>query len=293
MNKFLSYAQFFVGLNIKLKRMKKIFVGAITIFALSCNNNTETRIQSDSTANIPTADTTVVTNKKENNEAEIMAKTQVPVLCYHRIENGRKDEYTVSPAAFEAQMKILADSGYTSVSPDQLHDYLLYNAALPEKPVMITFDDSRVEHYTIAAPVMEKYGHRGAFFIMTITYNKKNYMTKEQIAELAQRGHTVGLHTWDHHMVTKYNDSDWVKQIVDPQKYLAEITGKPVNHFAYPFGINDHTSAVELDKYFKLSFILSTKRDSTMPLQMVRRMIVPYGWTPQGMLKAMHSTFKS
>lgn len=277
----------------KHSRMKKIFASAVVLFALSCNNNTDTGKQTDSTTNNAIENTTVAKEKKENSAAEIMAKEQVPVLCYHRIENGRNDEYTVSPAGFEAQMKILADSGYTSISPDQLYNYLLYNETLPQKPVVITFDDSRAEHSTIAAPVMEKYGLRGTFFIMTITYDKKNYMTKQQIAELAQRGHTVGLHTWDHHMVTKYNDSDWVKQIVDPQKYLSEITSKPVDYFAYPYGINDHTAAVELAKYFKLSFILSTKRDSTMPLQMVRRMIVPYGWSPQGMLKSMHSTFKS
>lgn len=273
--------------------MKKILIISFAALALSCNN-TDTKVaNNDSVTAAASNDTTVVQQKKMNSPEEIMAKKQVPVLCYHRIENGRNDEYTVSPAGFDAQMKILADSGYTSISPEQLYNYLAYNETLPEKPVIITFDDSRVEHSTIAAPVMEKYGMKGAFFIMTITYNKKNYMTKEQIADLAQRGHTVGLHTWDHHMVTKYNDSDWVKQIVDPQKYLAEITGKPVEYFAYPFGINDHKSAVELDKHMKLSFILSTKRDSTMPLQMVRRMIVPYGWTPQGMLKAMHSTFKS
>lgn len=274
--------------------MKKIIFAFITFFIFACNSNESTQNNRDSistTDSSKTAETPVNKDLKKNTVEEIMAKTQVPVLCYHRIENGRNDEYTVSPSGFDAQMKILKDSGYHAINPDELYQYLLYNGQLPEKPVLITFDDSRVEHATIAAPVMEKYGFKGTFFIMTITYNKKNYMTKEQIAQLAKNGHTVGLHTWDHHMVTKYHDSDWVKQIIKPQKQLAEITGKPVEYFAYPFGINDHKAAVELEKYFKLSFILSTKRDSTMPLQMVRRMIVPYGWSPQGMLKAMQSTF--
>lgn len=276
--------------------MKHIFI--VVFFFLctvACNNHQTQKNTEDSltTANSAqnTSTQTPTPERKKNTAEEIMAKTQVPVLCYHRIENGRNDEYTVSPASFEAQMKILKDSGYHSIDPDQLYNYLVYNDTLPGKPVLLTFDDSRVEHATIAAPVMEKYGFKGTFFIMTITYNKKNYMTKEQIAQLAQNGHTVGLHTWDHHMVTKYNDSDWVKQIVDPQKQLAEITGKPVDYFAYPFGINDHKAAVELEKYFKLSFILSTKRDSMVPLQMVRRMIVPYSWSPTGMLKTMRTTF--
>jgi len=230
--------------------------------------------------------------KSVNTPAWIYAKPEIPVLCYHRIADGKKGDYTISPATFAAHMKILSDSGYHSILPAQLYDYLVYNKALPEKPVMITFDDSRAEHSAIAAPVMEKYGFRGVFFIMTITYNKKNYMTTEQIARLAKAGHTVGLHTWDHTMVTKYKDSaDWQKEVAEPKERLEKIVGKPVEYFAYPNGVYDRKSVEELSKYFKLSFTLASKRDSIQPLQTVRRMIVPE-WTPQGMLKSMRRTFK-
>lgn len=226
-----------------------------------------------------------------NSPAQIYAKPEVPVLCYHRIEDGNKSEYNVSPATFAADIKILADSGYHSISPAQLYDYLVYNKALPEKPVMITFDDSRVEHALIAAPMLEKYGFRGVFFIMTITYNKKNYMTTDQIARLAKAGHTVGLHSWDHTMVIKYKEAaDWKKQVADPKIKLEKIVGRAVEYWAYPNGVYDNKGAEELSKYFKLSFSLSTKRDSLLPLQTVRRMIVPE-WTPQGLLKSMHRTF--
>ena len=188
-------------------------------------------------------------------------------------------------------MKILKDSGYNSISPDQLYDYLVYNKTLPAQPVMITFDDSRIEHTEIAAPVMEKYGFRGVFFIMTITYNKKNYMTTEQIAQLAKAGHTVGMHSWDHTMATKYKDSiDWQKQVIEPKKKLEGIIGKPVSYWAYPNGVTNHEASTEMSKYFKLSFILSTKRDSIQPLQTVRRMITP-DMSAQNLLKSMRRTF--
>ena len=188
---------------------------------------------------------------------------------------------------------MLADSGYHSILPAQLYDYLVYNKALPEKPFMISFDDSRVEHSAIAAPLLEKHGFRGVFFIMTITYNKKNYMTKEEIAQLSKAGHTIGMHSWDHTMVTKYKEAaDWQKQVVEPKEKLEKIVSKKVEYWAYPNGVYDHKGAKELSKHFKLSFTLFSKRDSIVPLQTVRRIIVPE-CTPQGLLKSMRRAFKS
>ena len=243
----------------------------------------------------PTVSTkdTVIVEQPENSPAQILAKPEIPVLCYHRIMDGKKGDYTLSLTTFSKHIKILADSGYHSISPTQLYDYLVYNKALPQKPVMITFDDSRVEHAEIAAPVMEKYGFRGEFFIMTITYNKRNYMTTEQIAKLANAGHTIGLHSWDHTMVTKYKEaSDWQKQLVMPKEKLEKIVGKPIEYWAYPNGVYNHEGAKELSKYIKLSFTLFSKRDSILPLQTIRRIIVPE-CTPQGLLKYMLRTFEN
>ncbi len=228
-----------------------------------------------------------------NTPAQIIEKVEVPVLCYHRIGDGLKGDYAVSQATFDAHMQVLADSGYQSILPDALYDYLVFNNPLPVRPVMIAFDDSRVEHFDIAAPVMEQYGFRGVFFIMTITYNKQNYMTTDQIFRLSENGHTIGLHSWDHTMATKYKEeTDWQQQVINPKQKLESILGKPVEYWAYPNGVYDSQAAEELSKYFKLSFILASKRDSIQPLQTVRRMIVPE-WTPQGLIKSMRRTFKS
>src|SRR5664279_2555455 len=263
----------------------------LVIISCSHTNGHQTSGKSDAAITRVAPKESVGVKQSANNSAQVYARPEVPVLCYHRIENGVKSEYRVSPATFTAHIKILADSGYHSISPTQLYDYLVYNKALPEKPKLITFDDSRVEHAMIAAPVMEKYGFRGVFFIMTITYNKKNYMTTDQIAGLSKAGHTVGLHSWDHTMVTKYKEAaDWQKEVAEPKKKLEKIVGKVVEYWAYPNGVYDHKGAGELSKYFKISFTLLSKRDSIVPLQTVRRMIVPE-CTPQGLLKSMHRTF--
>lgn len=278
-------------MNIKLL-VSSLF--AFSLLAVGCNKPAQ------SAANESETSVALVSDNKEdakvaapqpNSTSEIYQKKQVPVLCYHRIENGRNDEYTVTPATFAAHMQVLVDSGYHSINPDELYDYLVFNKELPEKPVMITFDDSRVEHATIAAPEMEKRGLKGVFFIMTITYNKKNYMSTDQLASLVKSGHTVGFHSWDHTRATKYdNDSILNVNIIEPKKKLEEIVNHPVEYFAYPYGLTNDMATRKMNDYFKMSFILSTQQDSIYPLQTVRRMIAPE-WKPQSLLRAMERTF--
>ena len=138
---------------------------------------------------------------------------------------------------FKAHLKILADSGYHTILPDQLYNYLAFGAALPSKPVMLTYDDTDIDQYTVAFPEMKKYGFKGVFFIMTITINRARYMSEQQIKELSDSGNVIAGHTWDHHMVTKYQPATWDTQLVIPQKRLEAITGKPITYFAYPFGL--------------------------------------------------------
>jgi hypothetical protein len=238
-------------------------------------------------------------NKKSANDlVAILSKRQVPILCYHHIREAKPGDsenmksYSVSPSSFASQMKALSDSGFSSILPDQLYDYLVNNAELPSKPVMITFDDTDGEQYSIGATEMQKYGFKGVFFIMTVAINRPRYMTKEQIKNLSDSGHVIAAHTWDHHMVTKYQGTDWDIQFSNPKKLLETITGKPMKYFAYPFGLWNKAAIPELeDRGYQMAFILSTKRDSTEPLHTIRRMIVPGTWSTNGMLNAMRATF--
>ncbi|PRZ26293.1 polysaccharide deacetylase family protein [Flavobacterium granuli] len=232
------------------------------------------------------------------NSATILSKKEVPVLCYHRIrkilagDSSDMKTYSVTPEAFAEQMKALHDNGYQTILPDQLYDYLVYDAPLPTKPVMITFDDTREEQFTIGAAEMKKQGLKGVFFIMTVSINRPNYMTKDQIKSLADNGHVIAAHTWDHHMVTKYSGEDWNSQLVKPKRKLEEIIGKPVDYFAYPFGLWNKEAIPEVKKAgYKMAFILSAKRDSIDPLYTIRRIIVPGGWSAESLLKNMESSF--
>ena len=236
--------------------------------------------------------------RTENSVDAILAKKEVPVLCYHHIRNIRPGEsatmksYSVTPAAFAEQMKALSDSGYQTILPAELYEYLVHDGTLPPKPVMITFDDTDAEQYTIGATEMNKYNFKGVYFIMSISINRPRYMSADQLKRLADSGHVIAAHTWDHRMVTKYAGLDFDSQLVRPKVKLEKILSKPIEYFAYPFGLWNEAAIPEIkNSGYKLAFILSTKRDSTQPLYTVRRMIVPGTWSTPGMMKAMRTTF--
>ena len=241
----------------------------------------------------------VKVQKKEPATApNILSKKEVPILCYHNIRefsstaSGDIKTYTVKPTVFSAQMKALADAGYHTIMPNQLYEYLVHDAPLPDKPVMITFDDTREEQYTLGAAEMKKYGFKGVYFVMTVAINRPKYLTKEQIKDLSDSGNVIAAHTWDHHMVTKYSGDDWNIQLNKPKAKLEEIIGKPVTYFAYPFGLWNPTVIPEIKKSgYQMAFILSTKRDANDPLYTIRRIIVSGTWSAEGMLKAMESSF--
>ncbi len=236
---------------------------------------------------------------KAASSEEILKRPEVPILCYHRIRNILPGDgpnmkvYSVTPAAFAQQMKALSDNGYHAILPAQLKEYLVYGGKLPAKPVMITFDDTREEQFSIGEAEMNKYGFKGVFFIMTISINRPGYMTKEQIKSLSDKGNVIGAHTWDHHMVTKYIDTDWDTQLTKPNKKLVEIIGKPITDFAYPDGVWNTAAIPHIkDKGYQLAFILSTKRDLTDPLYTIRRIIVAGTWSTTGFMKAVQTSFK-
>jgi len=228
----------------------------------------------------------------------ILNRPQVPILCYHQIrdwspsDSKRAKDYIVPVNNFREQMKLLADNGYHTISPDQLYNYLLKGAPLPSKPIMISFDDSREEQYSIADKELSRYGFKGVYFIMTVSLNRPGYMTREEVKRLADEGNTIGSHTWNHSNVKNYVAADWVKQVDKPSLELEQITGKPVNYFAYPFGLWNKQAVDQIkQRGFKAAFQLSEKRDEEDPRFTIRRMIVPGAWSTATLQKWMDQNF--
>jgi len=275
-------------------------LASVAVFAIFCScdsaSHQSPKKQEQPIAEKPAASGSAATTPFS--KEKILAQRQVPILCYHRLrawkptDTHSMKDYIVPVETFKEQIKILADSGYHTILPDQLFAYLTTGAPLPPKPIVLTFDDSEEEHFTIAATEMKKYGFKAVFFVMTVTLDRPGYLTKQEIKALSDEGHMVESHTWDHHNVKKYEGKDWEIQVERPIKTLESITGKPVKYFAYPFGLWNEEAIPQLKKYGIIAaFQLVDKRSQQEPLYTIKRMIVPGEWTAAQMLKRMKSNF--
>ncbi|MCF3107645.1 polysaccharide deacetylase family protein [Niabella sp. CC-SYL272] len=219
---------------------------------------------------------------------------QPPVLCYHQVRNwvasdAKADRsYIVPVKTFHEQMSILNDSGYRAVLPDQWIAYRQRNEPLPQKTFILTFDDGTRSQFDHALPELDRLGYKAVFFIMTVAMDKNRYMTRKQIRRLAEEGHVIGCHTWDHHDVRFYKEADWQVQLVQPARLLEAVTGRPVRYFAYPFGSWNAAAVKQLiNNNYKMGFQLYGPLDRETPEFTVRRILVDGGWSANRLMKAM------
>jgi len=156
-------------------------------------------------------------------------KVEVPILMYHYIRDYTNSadplgiQLSVSPLTFQAQLSSLQASGYQSVS---LTDFAAGN--LPDKPIILTFDDGYLDHYTTVYPLLRQYGFTGTFFVVGNFIGQPGYMTLEQIAELAAAGMEIGGHTQTHRNLARTPYEVAIKEISQSLSHA--------NVFAYPSG---------------------------------------------------------
>jgi len=232
------------------------------------------------------------------NAQTILNKKEVPVLCYHQIrdwkptDSKRSLDDIIPPEKFKQHIKMLADSGYHTILPDQLYDYLNFGKELPSKPIMITFDDTDLDQFTVANPELKKYGFKGVYFIMTVSIGRSRYMSKSQIKELADEGNVIASHTYDHKNFAQFKEEDWAIQIDEPTQTLEKLTGKKVEYFAFPYGVFKKSSLHKLKEHgFKAAFILSTERDKDYPLFTIRRIIDPGRYSAKNLYYSINKSF--
>ncbi len=192
----------------------------------------------------------------------------VPVLMWHNLAEESSGDMTISVDTFRAQIEALHEAGFKTVSLQQLYDYVRFGTELPEKPIVLTFDDGYFSNYEYAYPILREYGMQATIFAIGVSVGKDTYkdtdhaMTPHFGADEAREMVDSGLisvqsHTFDMHQWPPFEDGNaQVRETLLPfdgeadadyeaaveadfaesRELLESITGQPVNALAFPEG---------------------------------------------------------
>src|SRR5580765_434364 len=153
------------------------------------------------------------------------------ILLYHGIEDGEASarqmddidrEYVLDLRRFESHLAYLATKPATSVR------------------AVVSFDDGDLSGYTMAAPVLERHGLRGEFFVVTRWIGTPGFMSAEQLRELARRGHGVHSHSRTHPRLSSLTAAQIEDELMGSKADLEAMLGTPVTQFSIPGGDHDH-----------------------------------------------------
>ena len=168
----------------------------------------------------------------------------VPVLLYHRIGEA-KGPLTITREKFEADLQCLQKYGYTTISLDTFRGFLHgADAALPAKPVVITFDDGYLDNFMNAYLLLRKYDMTAAFFIITGLVGEYDRLAVGHIREMAAHGMSIGSHTVNHRDLGDMVYAEAESELALSKAYLEGVLQRSVDFVAYPEGsFNGETGA--------------------------------------------------
>jgi peptidoglycan/xylan/chitin deacetylase (PgdA/CDA1 family) len=189
-----------------------------------------------------------------------MDKTIVPILAYHEIcelpkQIKRLHSYNVTPSAFIAQMQFLCTNNYSVIKLEDFVSWLTEKREVPQKSVVITFDDGYRNNYTNAFPVLKQLNFPATMFLATDYIGKNEIfpwlnnlcngsrglidnwipLAWPEILEMSRDGLTFGSHTSSHTNLRKMTTKDFEKEIEKSKNIIEEKTKKPADLFSYPF----------------------------------------------------------
>jgi peptidoglycan/xylan/chitin deacetylase (PgdA/CDA1 family) len=173
---------------------------------------------------------------------------RVPILMYHDILPEKEVFFDVTPEEFEAHLQMIRDNGLTPISMDQLVNHLQTGVPLPERPILLSFDDGYLGHYTYVLPLLREYGYPGFFSIYTYKVGRdygRPGLTWDQVKEMAADPLvTIAAHSVNHPAdLRELSDQEVRQEVEDSKRELEEQLGIPIRYFTYPEGKYDERVA--------------------------------------------------
>jgi peptidoglycan/xylan/chitin deacetylase (PgdA/CDA1 family) len=201
-----------------------------------------------------------------------MGEIRLPVLMYHDLGPSMPGMFpeVIAPEEFERQVAWLADHGYTGIRPSDWAEWRRKGKTLPDKPVLITFDDGYAGVATYGFPILERYGFGAVVFIVTerigftntwdeaLGYDSLPLMSGDEISRWASRGIEFGSHSRTHPDLTSLSEAAIQCEVVGSRDDLAAIVNRMPTSFSYPWGTFNQAVQNCVRNTFDLAF--STRR---------------------------------
>jgi Predicted xylanase/chitin deacetylase len=171
----------------------------------------------------------------------------VPILLYHSVSDVPSsfiEPYTVAPATFARHLDAVAETGATTLTVSALRSALNGEGRLPERPVLITFDDGFLDTLTTAAPLLAERAMAMTAYITTgvvagVSPGGDAMLSWSHIDELAGLGAEIGAHSHTHPELDTLSADALRDEVTVCKDLLQERTGRAVHSFAYPYGYSD------------------------------------------------------
>ena len=202
-------------------------------------------------------------------------------LMYHYIRNymNSSDQLgknlSVSVENFDRQMHEIIDAGYTSITYDDLINYIYNGISLPKNPILITFDDGYEDAYLNALPILSKYNLKGNFAVIINRIGVPYYLTLSEIKQIKASGHLIVSHSLTHPELDKLHSQEILNELRNSKKILDTILRQNTQALIYPYGrYNLNVEQIAKEVGYKLARTTNAgtliSRDNVFELPQVR-----------------------
>lgn len=179
---------------------------------------------------------------KALSQTSVRRTIHCPILMYHYVgplpteaDRYRRD-LTVEPALFQEHCAYLVDNGYSTVNLAQLYAALSKGQPLPEKPVILTFDDGYAGMATYATPILQSFNLTGTFFVVQNFMGMPGYLTWDEAAGMLNAGMEIENHSATHADLREQDEEMLMQQIEGPAQVMEAMLGRRPRFYCYPAG---------------------------------------------------------